>query len=139
MKDEVTGNAHPGTSGIMYVSLTKLSEEDSAAGELAAFLLGKMTDPRNDDVKKIAKTFNASFAAFKADKEVVRMLSLAERYEHDGMVKGETRGKAKGRVQGFDIGANRIVELIKAGLSPDDALRKASEEKVRLVEVQLED
>ena len=131
LKDEVTDKAHPGTSGIMYISLKKLSEEDSPAGELAAFLLGKITDPKYEDVKKIAETFNSSFDAFKSDKEVVRMLSLAERYEHDGMVKG--------KVKGVTIGASRMLELIKAGLSPDDALRKVNEEKNHLSELELED
>jgi len=46
--------------------------------------------------------------------EVAKMLTLAERYEHDGVVKG----------------ADRVVELIKSGLSPDDALRKVKEESV---------
>jgi len=40
LKDEVTGKDHPTTSGIMYVSLRKLSQEQGPAGELASYLLG---------------------------------------------------------------------------------------------------
>jgi len=80
LKDEITDNEHPTTSGIMYISLTKLSQEESPAGELALFLLGKMMNPNNEIVKKISETFNSSFNAFKTDKEVVKVLSLAERY-----------------------------------------------------------
>ena len=106
---------------------------------MSAFLLGKITEPRDDDVRKIAETFNSSFYAFKADKEVVRMLSLADRYRHDGIVEGEARGEVRGKVRGFDIGASRIVELIKAGLSPDEALKRVSEEKNLLMDLQPED
>ena len=143
LKDEITNNTHPGTSGIMYVSLTKLSEESNPAGELAAFLLGKIADPQNDDVKKIAAAFNSSFDTFKADKEVVRMLSLADRYRHDGIVEGvaigEARGKAKGKAQGVNIGIDRMLELIQNGLSPEEAIRKIREDKNWLKELQLED
>ena len=31
---------------------------------------------------------------------------------------------------GCDAGVSRIIELIKSGLSPDDALRKLNEERV---------
>ena len=93
-------------------------------------LLGKETKPQNDGVRKIKKAFDSSFRAFKADKEVVGMLSLAERYEHDGLVKGLAIGEARG--------ANRIVELIKSGLTPDEALRKIEEDNARSAELRLE-
>jgi len=80
LKDEITGNEHPAASGIMYVSLTNLSQEESPAGELAGFLLGKVSNPKDEVVTRISKTFNSSFDAFKSDKEAVNVLSLAERY-----------------------------------------------------------
>jgi len=108
LQDEVTGKAHPTESGIMYISLTKLSQQNTPVGELASFLLGKTKNPKHEVVKKIAKSFNASFANFKADKEIVNMLSLAERYEHDGIVKGEANI------------ANKVMELIEKGVDPKD-------------------
>ena len=79
LKDEATGEAHPESSGIMYVSLTKLSQENTPVGELASFLLGINTDLQDEVVKKIAKAFNTSFQYFKEDKDVVTVLSLEER------------------------------------------------------------
>ena len=133
LKDEVTGNPHPGTSGIMYISLTKLSGEGSPAGELAGFLLGKNDTPKHRDVQKIRTAFNASFEAFKADKEVVRMLSLAERYRHDGMVEGVAIGEARGVAKGKAM-IGRMVELIQSGLSLADAQRKILEENEQMLQ-----
>jgi len=141
LKDEVTENDHPATSGIMYVSLTKLSKAESPVEELAAFLLGKISDPKSEVVKKIADAFKASFSTFKADKEVAKMLTLAERYKHDGLVEGEARGKiigeargkiigeARGKIIGEARGVNKLAELIKGGLSIDEALCKIDEEQ----------
>ena len=66
-----TNEPHPGDSGILYVSLPKLAEEKSPAGELAAFLLGKIKTPKNEKVKEISSKFNMGFDAFKMDKEAV--------------------------------------------------------------------
>jgi len=132
LKDEITGNAHPTTSGIMYVSLTKLSREESPAGELAAFLLGKITEPISEIMKTISETFNTSFEAFKTDKEVVKVLSARERGWNEGLVEGREEGKIKGMV----IGANKLAELIKSGLSVDEALLKVNEDQYVLVESQ---
>ena len=65
LKDETTNKIYPATSGIMFISLTKLSKEKTAAGELALFLLGKQATPQNEAVKRIIKTFNTSFETFK--------------------------------------------------------------------------
>ena len=102
----------------MYVSLTKLSQEEGPAGELASFHLSKTVNPENDAVKTIIKNFNTSFNVFKADKEVAKVLSVAERYRNEG----------------WTDGAIKTVELIKSGLSPDEALRKVLEEKNSLAE-----
>ena len=126
LKDEVTGNIHPTSSGIMYVSLSKLSKVQSPEGELASFLLGKTVNPINEAVKTIIYNFNNSFSAFKADKEVAKMLSVAERYRNDGWYDGVA--------EGVSCGAKKVVELIKTGLSPDEALQKVGEEKNTLVE-----
>ena len=122
--DEVTNNIHPTTLGIMHVSLARLSQEKSAAGELAAFLLGKAANPENDDVKQISGSFEVSFKEFKKDKEVGMMLSLAERYIDEGRVEG----RLEGRVEGVNIGVSRLAELLKSGLTLEDAIQKISEE-----------
>ena len=67
------------------------------------------------------------------------MLSLAERYEHDGIVKGVAIGEARGEARGKVQGASKIIELIKSGLSPDDALRKLKEDENWLNELQFDD
>ena len=84
LKDEITGEPHPGDSGILYVNLSKLAEQNNPAGELAGFLLGNIADPENEEVREIVKSFNAGFNVFKADKEAVKMMSLRERARNEG-------------------------------------------------------
>ena len=133
LKDEATNKAFPNSSSIMFISLTKLSQQKNLAGELALFLLGKLTTPQSDEVKRIAKTFNTSFQAFKDDKEVKNAMTIAEKHRNEGWVDGKEEGITEGASKGVNVGANRIVELIKSGLSPDEALRKVSEENSTLV------
>jgi len=73
-------------------------------------------------VKKIAESFNTSFNAFRADKEVVKVLSARE------------RGWVEGKVEGRIAGANELAELIKSGLSVDEALRRINEAQYELAE-----
>ena len=61
LRDEVTGKAHPESSGIMFVDLAKLSDEESQAGELAALFTGKSLSPQDNDVKKVATALKSSF------------------------------------------------------------------------------
>jgi len=114
--DEVTSSEHPVTSGIMYVSLTKLSQQQGPAGELAAFLLGKNMNPTDKAVKKITDAFNTRFKTFKDDKEVAMALSIADRYMFDG--------RAEGRAELME----RLEELMEDGYSFKDAMRIAKEE-----------
>ena len=86
---------------------------------MAQFLLGKINVYKFDEVKKVTNAFNSSFDAFKADKEVARMLTLAERYIDEGEARGEARGKALGEA-GI---RNKAKELQKIGLSAEDVLR----------------
>ena len=81
------------------------------------FLLGKPAQTQNEAVKKIAEAFNSSFKVFKEDKEVVNVLSLAERYTSEGKIEGKLEG------------ADKMFELIKSGLSPEEALCKVKEGK----------
>lgn len=128
-KGEYADITHPSSSSIMYISLTKLSQEQSPAGELASFLLGKTSIPIDGAVKKVADTFNSSFSAFKTDKEVFKMLSLQEKARSEGLYEGIEIGEARGEARGAFSGANRVVELINSGLSADEALRKFQEEQ----------
>ena len=130
LKDEATGNAHPETSGMMYISLTKLSEEKSKAGELASLLLGKKTEFGDRDVQAIAKMLNKSFEGFKHDKEAVMMLSYEERKRLEGEAIGEARGEARGKAIGEARGkamarselANMAKELYEKGIDPNEII-----------------
>ena len=136
LKDEATNKVFPNASSIMFISLTKLSQKKNLAGELALFLLGKLTAPQSEEVKRIAKTFNTSFELFKDDKEVKNAMTIAEKHRNegwvDGMEVGMERGMERGAEKGLNAGANKMFELIKSGLSPDEALRKINEESKSL-------
>jgi len=120
LKNEKTNCPHPETSGIIYVSLEKLSKEDSTAGELAAYLLGRITDPQIEQVKAVKTAIDKGFTKFKSDKEVVTVMSFQDRWIEDGVAIGEARGISRG--------ADRLAELIKSGLPIDEALRIVKEE-----------
>jgi len=74
-RDEDTGKELPNGPGNLYVSLTGLAKLSTPAGELAAFLLGRTTDPKDESVKEIAETFKASFIEFSRDTDAARALS----------------------------------------------------------------
>ena len=114
LKDEVTGKDHPENSGIMYVSLTKLAQENTPVGELASFLLGINPDPQNEEVKKIADAFNASFKKFKESKDVVKVLTLRERVKDEIWGDAVAEGKAERDVEI----SNQFTRLKEKGLDP---------------------
>jgi len=124
LKEEVNGREHPSTSGILYVSLAKLSNERTPAGELASVLLGRTESPNDTDVKKIFAAFRGGFDEFRNDKEVPHMLSLRER----GWEEGIAEGIEQGITQGITQGANKLLELIKSGIDPDTALKMITNE-----------
>ena len=116
LKDEVSGKVYPNASGIMFVSLKRLSQEDTVAGELASFLLGKTNDIKSEEVKRIADTFKNSFEMFRIDKEVKKSMSVAE--------KRWLEGRVEGRVEGI----RELAELIRSGMSVDEALQAIDSE-----------
>lgn len=120
LTNEANGKAHPEDSGIMYVSLSKLSKENTPAGELASFLLGLTTSPQNDVVKKIADSFNASFKVFKEDKDVVNVLTIEERVRDNIWKDAVAQGEAKKEVEM----ANTFTRLKEKGLSPVEIMRE---------------
>ena len=129
LKDEATNKVFPNSSSIMFISLTKLSQQKNLAGELALFLLGKLTAPQSEEVKRIAQTFNTSFELFKDDKEVKNAMTIAEKHRNEGWVDG----KEEGLDEGVSAGTSKMLELIKSGLSPDEAFRRINEERTTLV------
>jgi len=130
LKDEATGHTHPGTSGILYVSLEKLSQENTAAGELAAVLLGKENSTSDENVARVLTAFNASFDNFKSDKDVVYVYSLRDRWLDEGRVEGKEEGKEEGKAEGMNI----LADLIRSGLSLDEALQAAKANSLVLAE-----
>jgi len=120
--DEVTGKPHPSTSGILYVSLTQLAKENTLAGELALFLLGKIKDPAHEAVKQIAQTYQISFQSFQNEKEVPSMLTL------------EQRGIEQGRAEGIVLGEVRLAQeaqkLLEEGVDPIEILRRITEKAI---------
>ena len=63
----------------------------------------------------IADTFKKSYEKFRDDKEVKKSMSVAEKLRLEGIQEGIQQGAAK------------VVELIKAGLSPDEALEEIND------------
>ena len=76
-------------------------------------MLGAVESPDDDKVKEIARHFNSSFDAFKADKEVVKLMTLKERGQNEGIVIGEARGA--------HAATEELLKLIKQGYTPDEA------------------
>jgi len=117
LKDEETGKNHPAISGILYVSLKKVAQEETPLGELAKFLLGNLNKPTNEKVAKIAKSFSSSFNEFKEDKEAVEMLTLFDRGKEEGI----GIGKEEGIRIGVENGLEKLVEFLEKGFSLDEA------------------
>jgi len=129
LKDEATNKLFPHSSGILFISLTKLSQQNDVAGELASFLLGKLTTPQHGEVNQVINAFTSSFEQFKNDKEVKNSMSMADKWRDEAREEGWEEGWEQGLEQGLEQGASRILSLIKSGLTPDEALVKILEEK----------
>jgi len=67
------------------------------------------------------------------NREVKYTMTYPEKRWLEGWIDGREEGYEKGYKEGIAIGASRIVELIKSGLTPDKAWRKMNEEKATLV------
>ena len=107
--DEVTQNKYPAKHSMMFVNLDGLAKDQaSKAGELAAFLLGKLKMPMDKDVAAVAAAYDRTFAEFKLDKGAITVMSYAEEREAigeakgkaEGMAEGEAKGKAEGMAEG---------------------------------------
>ena len=64
-------------------------------------------------------------------------MTIAEKHRNEGWVDGMEAGMEvgieKGAEMGADAGAIKLLELIKSGLSPDEAMRKFNEERKTLL------
>ena len=107
--DEVSGTVYPNASGIMFVSLKRLSQENMVAGELASFLLGKTNDAKSEEVKQIAGTLYKSFDEFCIYKGMKKSMSVDEKRRMEGI--------KEGLQQGIQHATAKLTELINAGLS----------------------
>ena len=135
-KDEVSGTVYPNASGIMFISLKRLSQENTVAGELASFLLGKTSEIKSEEVKQIADTLTKSCDEFCMDKGVKKSMSVAEELRMEGRLEGRLEGIEEGIQQGIQQGVKqgiqqgiqqataKLTELINAGLSVEDALKE---------------
>ena len=127
LKNEATGVQHPGNSGIMYVSLPKLSQKEGPAGELAAFLMGKVAGVKSETANKVAQAFNDGFNMFKRDKEALTMMTVRERWLYEGRDEGREEGIAEGEEKGIIKGAistaEEFAELLRQGYTPEEILQ----------------
>ena len=123
LKEESSGVVYPNTSCIMFVNLQRLSCEGTAAGELASFLLGKTKTIKSGKIKKISNVFMKSCDEFCNDKGVKKRMSVKEKWQEEAWFDGEEHGIQQGLQQGIQQGANKLAELIKTGLSVDEALK----------------
>lgn len=52
------------------------------------------------------------------------MVALRDRWRHADIAEGEARGEEKGKAEGINIGVTKMLELIKSGVSPDEAWQR---------------
>ena len=129
--DEVTKTTYPKPSGIMFVSLSKLAEEDSPAGELAAFLIGKTTDVKaikDFNVRNLVEKVKIGFNDFKEDKEAISAMTIQEYWQNDA------------RFEGFEEGIlSSTIKLIKKGMAVQDVVNtlELTTEQESLLETKL--
>ena len=114
--DEFTGKPYPSLSGIMFSSLKKLSEKVGEVGDLARFLLGKQKESVSENVSGIINSFNNSFEKFKAEKEVLEVMTYAEQVRLEGILEGEQKGRLEGLLEGK---MEMAVGMLKLGYVPD--------------------
>ena len=122
LKDEKTNAQHPHKSGILYVNLKKLSQEDTTAGKLAAYLLGQQLEG-SQDLATVTEQIHNSFIKFQQDKEVPDMISLQQRWLEQGEARGEARGEAKATSTMLE----KLAALVKDGIIPNEVLQQLSE------------
>ena len=116
----------------MFISLKRLSQENTVAGELASFLLGKTIVIKNEDVKRIFETLKKSCEEFCDDKGVKKSMSVAEELRMEGRIEGRAEGRTEGKVEGKFETIRELAELFNSGMSFEEALQKLNEEAAAL-------
>ena len=126
MVDELTSTTYFKSSNLTFVSLTKVAEGQTEAGELSAFLLGSkiIEEISYENVKHIAQGFNSGFNVFKMDKEAIEAMTFKDRALAEGKAEGRAEGRVEGRVEGEERKAREItVEMVMEGFN-DDVIAK---------------
>ena len=122
LKNEATNMPFPKTSGIMFVSLQRLSKESSAAGELASLLTGKQIDAKrikDASVRAIAEGLDKGFKIFKEDKEVVGMMTVREKWTMIDRAEAKHEGKIEGKIEVYYSDLKMTPEKIAKLLNMD--------------------
>jgi len=129
--NEVTGNAYQNASGMMFVSLKRLSESDTVAGNLASFLLGANPNPTDERVKEIAGRFTKRFAIFKEDKEVKSKMTRSDEFRAEGF--------SLGKAEGFSLGViATAIRLLQKGQEFETVARNLDLEGAQLEAFRIE-
>ena len=131
LKDVVTGLSYPNKSGIMFISLQRLSQDKtSPSGELATFLIGEDINPKNEDVMNIIDGFKNSFETFRDEQEVIDMLTLTQRARYEGEARGKAIGALEGKVEIYYMELNLNISEISAKLNiSEDEVKQILVEK----------
>ena len=111
---QLTGRQYPNKSSILYVSLVKLSKEDSRGGELARFLLGIDLFPKDEDIINISKGFNRGFDVLREDKEARNKMSNLEYIRSEARYEALEEGREEGREEGI---IKTIQDFLAVGIS----------------------
>ena len=97
--DNITNNPYPQSSSITFVSLTKLSQENTTAANLAKMLLGREYDTTNEIISSLSQDIEQEFSTFKEDKEIKTMMTVEERFRENAMAEGVELGMMQGRLE----------------------------------------
>jgi hypothetical protein len=100
MKEENTGAYYPRDINIMFISLQRLSEENTLCGELSKFLLGTTTatGELSNELKPITEMFKREYTIFKENEEVVQSMTILEERLEEGKELGRAEAEAAFKV-----------------------------------------
>ena len=81
-----------------------------------SFLLGRTRDIKTGKAKRISDALKKSCSNFCKDEGVKKSMSVKQKWQDEA--------KTEGIQEGIQQGAAMLADLIKAGMSPDEALEK---------------
>ena len=85
---------------------------------------GKASDIKNAEVKRITETLKKSCDEFCIDKGVKNSMSVREKIQMEARWEGRLEGREEGMAEGMAEGMRILADLIKSGLSVDEAMKK---------------